>query len=1028
MELYIHDIFVRLSYLKSRLISSCTAFVLFILAFSSIDTYGQPFADSKGRDFWLTFMPNYHNSYSYTDEIIRRSDSLYIFITSDKPTEVRIDYNDKYGNPYNDTIRIINTGDVYTYKLCYMEFELAGYNKSGATTQYYQNDAEKISNLSFHITSDEDINVYAHNQAITTSEAMMIFPTDALGREYFVMAYNSNDIDYANSGAFSATPSQFAIVASEDSTFVKITPSSPTQYRGSAVQNIKMNKGDVYLVQAALPLTYSNYDLTGSEIIATKPVAVFGGQQRTMLPVDMTGGSPSRDYLIEQLPPVNTWGKSVFLTPYLQLPDMTAETQDIYRILAAYDDIEVYYDNNYVTTLNKGEYYEDVLNKAGTIFATGPVLVAQYKRTSQSNSSGTGFLPPGDPFMMIIPPKEQFMKFYRVINTQAYETYAIYDTYPDSIKYDYTKVYDYQYITIIAPDTSLNTVKIDNKQVLGAVFSKIPGSGYSYANVRVTDGVHTVEADVPIGIYIYGYGGANSYGYVGGLSFAPFDYKKPVLSYNINCYELIGSLTDTLQYDTGISEFKNIPDSAQNVTVNIDNFSPLQTQIGIKASLVNNRYDGKFSLSSIDGYKNKALYNIEIPGFTVGVKDANPKEAVMRYSYETRIEKEFCFDIPVINYGKFKQVISSIRLKNNVFELRNFDFNELLAGNERTLAVCFNPLLKGIYTDTLVIENDCGTWELAIITIEGKNDENPPFINISSDSCSLDYLITVTDSLPTDYGIKSITYNELVNCTVNPVSQESKVGIIALRVNDPYYDAIYDITVEDAFGLITNIRDTIQGYTLSIKYEEDIRELDFRTATVGARICDSVKLHNYGLLPLVFNDAYVFDNTLYSVPQSQFPIVINPGEDRYLQVCLRAQGYTNQEIFDSLRLDYNCLNMVIPFTGIAGYIENDTKTRCNIPIKIITTNIPAGYFLEQNIPNPVTGVETKVIFGLPEAGNAEISVWDLKGQELIKSELYYYQPGVYEIELNTNILPSSVYIYILKTGKVKIARLFVVSK
>jgi hypothetical protein len=120
--------------------------------------------------------------------------------------------------------------------------------------------------------------------------------------------------------------------------------------------------------------------------------------------------------------------------------------------------------------------------------------------------------------------------------------------------------------------------------------------------------------------------------------------------------------------------------------------------------------------------------------------------------------------------------------------------------------------------------------------------------------------------------------------------------------------------------------------------------------------------------------------------------------------------------------------MVIPFTGIAGFTETDTETRCKVPVKIITSAVTANYFLEQNIPNPVIGSETKVIFGLPEAGNAEISIWDLKGQELIKSETAYFQPGVYEIELNTNILHSDVYIYILKTGKVKIARMFIVSK
>lgn len=1026
MTLYKNRRFRKIYGIATYKLSIKALLAVILLFFGAVEIMGQTYADSKGKDFWLTFMPNYHNNINSKEIRRQRGDSLYIFLTAEKPTQARIDYYDKFGGSYSDTINIVNTTQVYTFKLSFNEFELSGYNESGNETQYFQNDAEKVSYLSFHITSDEDINVYAHNQAVTTSEAMMVFPVDALGYDYFVMSYNSNDTYDNNPFSLQSTPSQFVIVATEDNTRVTIKPSCPTQYNGRNNRVIDLNKGEVYLVQALITFENKNYDLTGTEIDATKPVAVFGGQQRTRIPVDMIGSSPSRDYIIEQLPPVSTWGKRAFLTTYPQLPDMTNETSDIYRILAANDDTEVYFNDKYVTTLGSGDFYENELTSPGIVFATGPVLIAQYKRTSQAYGGTTEFLPPGDPFMMVIPPKEQFMKFYRVINTQAWELTGFDDDTIGIPEYIYDKVYEYQYITVTAPDTAIQSVEIDGKKVQGIFFSPIPGSGYSFANIRVTDGVHTVEADEPIGIYVYGYGGANSYGYVGGMSFVPFDYKKPLLSVNIDCFELNGNIYDSLQYDTGITEFRELFDSNRNVEVVISNFKQLQSKIDYRAKLINNRHDGKFTLYSVDGYKNKAIYNIDIPGFTIGVEGSEPKEAVRSYSYGTRIEKEFCFDIPLVNYGKFNQLISDIRFKNNTFLFKEPPFKELAPQKDTIIAACAIFSTEGIYTDTLVIENKCGTWDIAVITIDARKDSHNPEVHLFADPCNREFSVSITDSLPNDFGLYTVKYNELVNCTVGNIMQDEKTHLSKLSVTDPFYDAIYDITVEDGFGLVTNIRDTIQGFTISITFGNETNRLDFGNSNIGARYCDSVRLFNYGLLPLVLNDAYVYGNILFSVPQGQFPVIIEPGSEKYLDVCLRALTFTSDLIDDSLRLDFNCVSITAPFAGVAGYLENKATTRCNLPIRIITNSVPEAFFIEQNIPNPVLNSETKIVFGLAGESNVRLSISDLAGRNIEQFDFGYYYGGVYEINLNTAGIPSGVYLYVMEACNRKIARVFVV--
>lgn len=237
--------------------------------------------DSKGTDFWLTFLPNYHGE--------RNTDSLYIFITSSEPTSGTIEYKDRMGNPFVQSFIISDPTQIYVFKLRSYYFELLGFNDRGTIRS--SNQGESIGLNSFHITSEKEVTVYALNQAYYTSDAFMVLPSDVLGKRYFILSYNS---DWTHS---SPTPSQFAIVATEDSTAVTIYPSVDTYVNGSTIQSIEMNRGNVYLVQTGL--RGNNPDLTGTEIIASKPIAIFSGHQRATVPVTLSVDNPSRDILVE---------------------------------------------------------------------------------------------------------------------------------------------------------------------------------------------------------------------------------------------------------------------------------------------------------------------------------------------------------------------------------------------------------------------------------------------------------------------------------------------------------------------------------------------------------------------------------------------------------------------------------------------------------------------------------------------------------------------------------------------------------
>ena len=57
---------------------------------------------------------------------------------------------------------------------------------------------------------------------------------------------------------------------------------------------------------------------------------------------------------------------------------------------------------------------------------------------------------------------------------------------------------------------------------INAVFTAIPGTGFSVASVAVSPGIHSLESSVPFGLTAYGYDCNVSYAYPGGLRLQSF--------------------------------------------------------------------------------------------------------------------------------------------------------------------------------------------------------------------------------------------------------------------------------------------------------------------------------------------------------------------------------------------------------------------------------------------------------------------------------------------------------------------------
>jgi hypothetical protein len=331
------------------------------------------------------------------------------------------------------------------------------------------------------VSSDEQITVYGLNQLSQTTDAFAALPTEILGRRHRVMAW-SGGINGESQLAVGAIPGPGGNLTTP--TNVTITPSAAAGARPAGVPfTITLNPLDAYQLQ-------STGNLTGTLIESDRPVAVFAGNECANIPNQNTGYC---DHVVEQILPVNTWGTEV-----LSVPLATRTQGDTFRILTDTDGTTVTLAGAAPESisLNAGEFAERLLEGSYRITADQPILVAQYSNGTEWDGVTS------DPFMMLIPTAEQFVQAY------TFATPGM--GFPSN------------WANVVAEtlDAAGGAVLLDGASVPAEAFTSLAGTDFSAAQLPISVGSHTLTAPNPLGLYVYGYAGFDSYGYPGGFSIA----------------------------------------------------------------------------------------------------------------------------------------------------------------------------------------------------------------------------------------------------------------------------------------------------------------------------------------------------------------------------------------------------------------------------------------------------------------------------------------------------------------------------
>lgn len=361
-----------------------------------------------------------------------------------------------------------------------------------------------------------------------TNDASLLLPAHVLTGRYVAATYaplSIVDEDFFGSSAF-AQPGYIAIVGIQPgtttvsiSTTANIAGSSdgrvPRTSRGRSF-TITLQQGEVAHVVAEQPPPCSSsrpgyrevtmgegvrfgcnetdYDLTGTRIIADRAVALFGGHTCAYLPYY----AQACDHIEEQMPPIETLGRDYVGAP---MGDGSTTGQNLVRVIAGSSDTAVTLEGaSGSRTLNAGEYLEFEANAPFRVSASQGVMVAQYLR---GQFASTPEAARGDPALTMLVPSEQFRQDYTFILPTSYNT----------------GTNGQNYVLVTRPPGL--EVLIDGTPLSSGTFRTIGASEIGV--VPLSGGTHTMTSTGEFGIITYGLGSFTSYATPAGLNLEPIN-------------------------------------------------------------------------------------------------------------------------------------------------------------------------------------------------------------------------------------------------------------------------------------------------------------------------------------------------------------------------------------------------------------------------------------------------------------------------------------------------------------------------
>ena len=422
-------------------------YFLLVSLFFSVSLFSSQ--TTEGTEFWVTYM----NNALIIDET--EGLALELIVSSRNNATIAVE------NPRTGW-KVTSSVSANTIKKIAVPCE-QGYVYNPAT----------IYDAGIRVTSTAPISLYASNYYNASYDATIVLPITGIGDDYIIQTYESVGLR------------EFCIVATEDNTYLTIIPNADTyegRERGVAYSGT-LNKGQAYMVMSQ----DEYYELSGSQIKADKPIAVFAGHLCANVPDTSVAAC---DHIVEQQVPISQLGKNFALTKSL------GQSYDVVRVTATQDNTVVKLNGLEIVTLQSLESYSFILSDNSAFLETSsPTICYLYLTGAEANPYTLG-----DPSSVLISPIEQRLQEI---------TFATFQT---ELSRDH-------YVNIVTSKLGAQYIELDHVSITNKFSPLVGNSDLCFAQIPITHGTHTLKTNSEgfIG-HVYGVGVAESYAYSIGSS------------------------------------------------------------------------------------------------------------------------------------------------------------------------------------------------------------------------------------------------------------------------------------------------------------------------------------------------------------------------------------------------------------------------------------------------------------------------------------------------------------------------------
>ncbi len=528
-----------------------------------------------GKEYWFSIPP------CYTDESGGQPNFVKIFVTSPFQTLVTVEnsstgYMQARTTIPNDVIEF-NITPVHGFP----------YLKTGRDSTVPET---VFSSKGIHIYADYPMVVYVVIRYQATSDGFLAIPVSSLGKEYIVAG---TQVDPMFTAVWNyKLPCITTITAAYDDTQVSYTlGGNPiTRTAGGMVPGTTrewtLMRGDVLAVSS----DGDGADLSGSKIVASKPIAVVTGNMCSNIPT----GNQWCDYTVEMDIPTFTWGLNCHVG---KIPKR--KFSSIIKIFAKDSTTAISRNGIPIGTIQKGGGIEgeafltmrmtsDTMPHSVVISGDKPISVTLYNTGVQEDGYP---LPSSDPFVMATTPLQQYQKDITfctpgILGGQGFkENYVnlVYETDENNMMPDFFEFAgpvmggEFQW-------TQLNT----RFPGVDEIFTyDVYGKKYAVKMITLPgDGVYKIRSITPFAAYSFGYDWCDSYGYPTSAAFADQetnDIEPPVPTWTTNpdgdgAEGVVTEMPEDAENRSNFSMITLNPDRSSNVNFSYDAFIAGETR------------------------------------------------------------------------------------------------------------------------------------------------------------------------------------------------------------------------------------------------------------------------------------------------------------------------------------------------------------------------------------------------------------------------------------------------------------------